>query len=113
NRECDGLFYIWLASEERCFKTGRKCHFLYSLLRREAGEFLSVDLRQFVLLCQLYRIKFVSKLRSLRIELEIVEVHVSPSAAFLIDKANENFFAELIAQIKDDWPQAFAVIAGS
>ena len=45
-------------------------------------------------------------------QFEIVEVDVSPAAAFLVHEADENFLAQMFMQVHNDRPQILAVVTG-
>lgn len=107
--EGNGLLHVGFSRKHRGFETGRHCHYFDSLFGRRARELQDVRRRHFTLLGEPSGVQGVGEHWPLCVELEVVEVDVTPAAAFLVHKADENVFAEVGLQIYDDWTQVFSV----
>src|ERR1051326_8670486 len=110
NCKSDWLFYVRFTSEQGGLKAGRNSHFFGGVFGRKAGEFDRVH--RHLVLSYVRRIQFVREGWALGIEAEVIEVNVAPAATFLIDEANEDFFAFDGMEIGDDRAKVFAVVTG-
>lgn len=103
-RHRNRLLHVGLAGHQSHFETLGHQHLFGGFLGREAGEGILVGLG---------RGRRVGKHRPLGVQLEVVEVQMSPAAAAGVDQADEKILAHVRPQIGHHRLERFGVVSGA